>query len=733
MSLYRKTLFTLLVLSVGLLFLNSCKDNDTKAKQKGIPAEVVPSLHQNNLSKAVNPSSFLLSQADSPIHWQPWNKEVFENAAKEQKTVFVFIGQFSNYQSVEILKQLNSSPATYELLNKSHANILVDADQHPDLNFFLGSLNLSFGRRSLNTMIAWFSPEGNPVSSISLRHNPKVDSSKLITQMSNTVNTLWREDPDYVLKNSSDDLARRLNAFTPLPAEDNEPLASFRATRQASSLYDPTTGHIDNLSRLSVSRYIRLLSLASSHPDVSGQQRKKYIDTATRVADKFLLKDLLDPLDGGIFPRAKRPRGTLPIFTKSLSTQTQALEALYTLYSFTSDKKYLTTAQRISNYIEKTLTLSDGSYSLGNAYNSSGMPNSPCMWTLKEIQTVLSQEETNLCIQAFGISPNGNIPRKDSLGYDYTGKNILIWQQPLEKLAEENGLSSDALQTQISTITEKLATAREKKGIQLETNKLSTIDTTAALASAYIMAYRVDGKIQNLEKAKTALNFIRNKFISENGTLQRCRYDGQLLTIPARGIDYANLCRASLDMHEATLDPLWLEWAEQIHTEMNTALNNNELTDLVDTNDNTYPRSYKTRSFVSISLLNNESLWAVAYANASRLYQKLGNTKNSIQAAYLKSCITNSVHKAPMEHIDFLIVDNMLQQKTVYLKASAPSELLLASLSSPCQIVSVTDPSLHPELAKSAVEIGAGQAIVTQGGKPLGTANNPDELKALLR
>ena len=143
------------------------------------------------------------------------------------------------------------------------------------------------------------------------------------------------------------------------------------------------------------------------------------------------------------------------------------------------------------------------------------------MWTLKEIQTFLSQEETNLCIQVFGISPNGNIPRKDSLGYDYTGKNILIWQQPLEKLAKENGLSSDALQTQISTITKKLATAREKKEIQLETNKLSTVDTTAALASAYIMAYRVDGKIQNLEKAKTALNFIRNKFISKNGTLQR--------------------------------------------------------------------------------------------------------------------------------------------------------------------------------------------------------------------
>ena len=125
MSLYRKTVFTLLVLSVGLLFLNSCKDNDTKANQKGIPAKVVPSLHQNNLSKAINPSNFLLSQADSPVHWQPWDKEVFENAAKEQKTVFVFVGQFSNYQSVEILKKLNSSPAAYEQLNQSHANILL--------------------------------------------------------------------------------------------------------------------------------------------------------------------------------------------------------------------------------------------------------------------------------------------------------------------------------------------------------------------------------------------------------------------------------------------------------------------------------------------------------------------------------------------------------------------------------------------------------------------------------
>ena len=35
-------------------------------------------------------------------------------------------------------------------------------------------------------------------------------------------------------------------------------------------------------------------------------------------------------------------------------------------------------------------------------------------------------------------------------------------------------------------------------------------------------------------------------------------YNNQLNDIPAKGADYVMVCQAALDIHEATLDPEWL-------------------------------------------------------------------------------------------------------------------------------------------------------------------------------
>jgi len=191
---FRETTITAFALATSLILFSSCKSNHSKTSNEGTPAEIVASMHLNNLNKATNPSKFLLDQADSPIHWQPWEKTVFANAAKEQKTVFVFAGKIADGYSVELLKKLNASASTCDKLNKSHINVLVDADQHPDLAFLIGSLNINVGKPKFDSQIAWFSSEGCPISWQSLNHNSVQD---LLPETS----IIYREYPLHVTPN----------------------------------------------------------------------------------------------------------------------------------------------------------------------------------------------------------------------------------------------------------------------------------------------------------------------------------------------------------------------------------------------------------------------------------------------------------------------------------------------------------------------------------------------------
>ena len=717
----------------SLLLLNSCKNKTPDTTSDQDASVSVPTLQHNNLGQALNPSSFLLEQAHSPVHWQPWSKEIFADAAKEKKTIFAFIGSSTNSHSLEILKEINASPSISATLNKSHVNVLVDADQHPELSFLIAALSSQIRSTVAHTQLIWFSYEGLPISWTGVTKSNQLNINTVLKRMSKTVIHLWQNDPSYVLKNSRSDIKMRLDSINPKKREEQDPLTSFRATRQAASLFDPVSNSIDHLSGLSASRYIRLMAIAASHPDTSEQQKKNYTRVATLAANNILLQGLIDPLDGGIFVGTQKSAGKLPIFTKSLSAQTQSIAAFYSLYQLTSDKAYLTAAENISNYIESTLALPDGGYSLGIIYAGYGLLDNPCIWTLEEIEAALNEEEAQLCIQAFGISGTGNIPLTDVSNRTYFRKNTLIWKTSPEELAKQNALSPAELKLKLSSITKKLAKIRTEKTKQQSQNKLTTVNNHAELASAHLVGYRATGDRTKLEKARQILNFVRSDFMTQSGELRRCRFQGKLQSLPATSSDYARVCSAALDMHEVTLDSAWLDFAAQIHQQMNSALTDSEFTYLSETDASNHSLPFKIQKFITIKEINNESSWALVYANAKRLNIRGKGEEYSLQAANIKAKINHIGSMAPLANIDLLTETSLLERKVVYLKAPADKTLLNAALPLHCQLILVTNDGTYPGASEIKASLEAGQALVMERDKVIGTAKDRETLSQMLR
>lgn len=725
----------LLVIATAAIALpvtfNSCRPKEEPTATTETQAIYVAELHQNSLSKTE--SSFIASQGDSPVHWQGWDRNLSSRASSERKTIFALIGSGTDANTLEILKQINKSPSTCTLLNEHHVNVLIDSNIHPDLEFFAAMLCIKSRSPVATPLLIWFSYEGKPISWSPVGPRSSRDIDGLISRMSNTVYQVWRDDPDYVLKNSRDDFTRRMESTVPEPLTEDTTGLTLRSVRQAASLFDPTSGSIDGIGNLSPARYINLLIQASYHPDSSETQKKRYTKTAILAADHFLVRGLIDPLDGGVYAGTQKTTSALPQFTKTLGAQAHSMKALYGLYKATGDARYLKAADSISTYTQKHLVLPEGGHLLGIIHASNQALENPCIWTIEEIEAALTEDESRICTLAFGLKGLGNIPLVDDPDRSYFRKNTLTWKVSLEELAAQTSLDPSALQLKLESITKKLAKLRTEKPYKPFVEKLSTSGSSALYAGACIAGYRATSDEKHLKKAQSTLAFVRENFLGDSGKLHHARFNGTLNLMPATGSDYALVCQAALDLHEVTLNPDWLQWAHEIHTQMNSLLSDSS-THLIKEYDGTnYPQTYKTEVIYTLHALNNISTWSIAYSNAYRLTLRATDETITAQKNSLESILLRSASTAPIASIDFLTVDSILNLKRVYIKTPATSELRLAACKSQCQIISVTEKGSYPELGAEAGKLPGGSATVVLRGKVIGTASTVAELETLLK
>lgn len=725
----------LLVIAIAAIALpvtfNSCRPKEEPTETAETKVTHVAALHENTLSN--EESSFMTSQADSPVHWQSWDRSLFTRATSERKTIFALIGSGTDANTLEILNRINKSPSTCTLLNEHHVNVLIDSNIHPDIEFFAALLCMRSRTPVATPLLVWFSYEGNPISWSPVGPRSSRDIDELISRMSNTVYQVWRDDPDYVLKNSRDDFTRRMESTVPKPFTEDTTGLTLKSVRQAASLFDPTSGAIDGIGNLSPARYIDLLVQASYHPDCSETQKKRYTKTARLAADHFLVRGLIDPLDGGVYAGAQKTTSALPQFTKTLFAQAHSMKALYGLYKATGDTRYLKAADSISAYTEKHLTLPDGGYLLGVIHASNQVQDNPCIWTLEEIEASLPEDEARICALAFGLKGLGNIPLVDDPDRSYFRKNTLTWKVSLEELATQTSLDPSALQLKLESITKKLAKLRTEKPHKPFTENLSTSGSSALYASVCVAGYRATGNETHLKKAQSTLAFIRANFLSDSGKLHHARFSGTLNPMPATGSDYTLVCQAAIDLHEVTLDPVSLQWALELHKQMNSLLTDSSNHFIKEYDGTNYPQTYKTEVYYTLRALDNISTWSVAYSNAYRLSLRVTDETISAQKDSLEGVLLHSASTAPIASIDFLTVSSVLNLKRVYIKAPASPELRLAACKNLCQIISVTEKGSYPELGSEADKLSGGTATVVFRGKIIGTASSVTELDALLK
>jgi hypothetical protein len=173
------------------------------------------------------------------------------------------------------------------------------------------------------------------------------------------------------------------------------------------------------------------------------------------------------------------------------------------------------------------------------------------LWTIDEIKNILSNVESELLINTYGLNKEGNYD--DEATGNRTEKNILYLKEPINNIELKNRLNQ---------IIKKLYQARKKRIHPLKDDKILT-DWNGLMIAAYAKAGDVFNSDDYIQQAEKSAQFILKNLTDNNGRLLK-RYRNGNAGVDAHLDDYAFFIWGLLELYEATFNATYLAEALQL-------------------------------------------------------------------------------------------------------------------------------------------------------------------------
>ncbi|CAZ83849.1 unnamed protein product, partial [Tuber melanosporum] len=192
------------------------------------------------------------------------------------------------------------------------------------------------------------------------------------------------------------------------------------------------------------------------------------------------------------------------------------------------------------------------------------------VWTRKEFDVMLGEQDASICARYWNVHRDGNVDPANDPHDEFIAQNVLSVASTPEKLSKMYGMSAERITNIISSARQKLLQHRlkERPRPNLDDKIVTSWNglAIAALAKAAGVLESTDPRRAQLYKknAEEAISFIRkNLYDEKTGILKRVYRDGPG---EADGFadDYAFLISGLLCMYEATFDVEYLQWADAL-------------------------------------------------------------------------------------------------------------------------------------------------------------------------
>ncbi len=549
-----------------LVGITSCREHEKKADKSVTAAArlVAPELRSNGLGSL--PGAIYAAQAKSAIHWQPWSSETMARAKEVNRLIFAVVAmpQYSGFQKV--LNTLSSNPALVSNINENYVPVIIDGDASREMGLLTADLCAEIKRGLQLPLLIWLTADGNPVAWIPVAGGPKENVAEIYMQSESMVARMWADDSAYVVKNSAmDNLARyeRIAQRRSTTVKSDKPAEDvLKAIRQLLSLYDPYSRSFDEAGGLFPAGALDLLSTAAIHPGLTAEFREKCLETTQNLLKDLLSSAMFDPLEGGVYTSRRGTSWSLPVFNRECIGQARAAVALLNAYRATKNPWALEKALDTIRYAEKNFTTQGGLFSIGV---SPDFDTSAWLWSVEEVEKVLTAEDSAWWISLTGMKGLGNLPSEIDPQREFFRTNSIAFRQSLGEMAASDATSAAAFYTRLESVRAALLQARQQKLGETKRDQSAHAGATFRMISAYASAFAATGDVSFRDKSVALLQKARQAF-SQGPKLRIFALEAPAAISEGRAFLYALALQATLDVAAIGNDESLLVWAEDLAT-----------------------------------------------------------------------------------------------------------------------------------------------------------------------
>jgi uncharacterized protein YyaL (SSP411 family) len=505
------------------------------------PADAPHAEHGNRLADAISP--YLLQHAANPVDWYEWGPEAFARAAERDVPILLSVGYAACHWCHVMAHESFEDPETAALMNEHFVSVKVDREERPDIDaVYMDAVQAMTGQGGW-PMTVFLTPEGEPFYAGTYFPDAPRHGTPSFRQVLLALAEAWRERRSEVTGQG-----RRVSEALRLGLAgraSQEPLTDAllqEALRGLRSSFDPAWGGFGGAPKFPQPMTLEFL-LRMHHRGAPAT-----LDMVTLTLDRMAAGGLHDQLGGGFHRYSVDRRWHVPHFEKMLYDNALLARLYLHGWQVTGSRAYRRVTERTLDYLLREMRHRDGGFFSSQDADSEGVEGRFFVWPYQEL--VEAAGPHGEAVAAYlGALPEGN----------WEGTNVLWTPRPLEQVADEAGLESEALAEAVDAARLRLLERRERRVHPAVDDKILAAWNGLAIA-ALAEAGRAFGEPRYTDAAAAAAGFVLTRMVDAEGRLHRSWREGRT---SGHGFleDHAMMVWAALELYQSTFDPAWMRRA----------------------------------------------------------------------------------------------------------------------------------------------------------------------------
>ena len=509
----------------------------------------LPNRQPNRLINETSP--YLLQHAHNPVDWYPWGADALDRARADDRPILLSIGYSACHWCHVMERESFENPDIAALMNEHFVNIKVDREERPDLDaVYMEAVQMLTGSGGW-PMTVFLTPECRPYYGGT--YFPPEDRGgmpgfpRLLAAASQAYRTN-KGEIERVTRQLAEQMGQasrpafqRSGGFTPLTTE-----VMHAAYSQLATQFDHLNGGFGNAPKFPQPMTPEFLLRYYRHGF-----NARALEMVELTLHKMAYGGMYDQIGGGFHRYSTDAYWLVPHFEKMLYDN--ALLSLLYLHAWqiTGQPLYRRISEETLDYVLREMTDPAGGFYSAQDADSEGVEGKFFVWTPAELRALLG-DDAELVMGYYGVTESGN----------FEGANILNVPRPPADYAASRGVTESDLTAAIARARATLLPVRDERVHPLLDDKVLT-GWNGLMLRSFAEAGAAFHRPDYLDAARRNAAFLLDELRDANGRILRTWRHGESRLLGYLE-DYAALADGLLSLHEATLEPRWLQEAMRV-------------------------------------------------------------------------------------------------------------------------------------------------------------------------